>query len=74
MWKQIKSIFLNFSILYLLAQVDKVIFEITSGVLSGASSIPSTSLEPGPSAAVSDEEEEEDDMTAMQARLDSLRS
>jgi len=55
-------------------EVDKVIFEITSGVLDGASSIPSTSLEPEAGPSVEEDEVEEDDMKDMQARLDSLRS
>lgn len=55
-------------------EVDKILFDITSGVLGEASSVPSGGLpEPTP-AAVSDEEEEADDLSDMQARLESLRS
>ena len=56
-------------------EVDKIIFEVTSGVLDGASSVPSAEL-PGPSAASEEDQgvEEGEDLQDMQARLDSLRS
>jgi len=53
-------------------EVDKILFEITSGVLGEASSVPSGELQPTPAA--SGEEEEVDDLSDMQARLESLRS
>lgn len=55
-------------------EVDKILFEITSGVLGEASSVPSGGLEePSSSLTVSDEEGT-DELSDMQARLESLRS
>ena len=57
-------------------EVDKILFEITSGVLGEASSVPHGGLEskePSSSVAVSDDEEA-GDLSDMQARLESLRS
>jgi len=55
-------------------EVDKILFEITSGVLGEASSVPSGELGPNPAVATGEDEEEVDDLSDMQARLESLRS
>ncbi|XP_041476613.1 charged multivesicular body protein 3-like [Lytechinus variegatus] len=56
------------------AEIEKVLFELTSGALSTAPEVDTKLPEGATAGPESEEEEEEEDLQAMQARLEALRS
>nr|XP_054765837.1 charged multivesicular body protein 3-like [Lytechinus pictus] len=56
------------------AEIEKVLFELTSGALSTAPVVDTKLPEGATAGPESEEEEEEEDLQAMQARLEALRS